>query len=342
MPKVVRTAEEKRLRRKEQDACRYSALTPARKEALLAQNRATAAAYALVLKDLKSKCVRIEPTVEGCKLSAALAGHIGGDGSIRPEDVRISSATADVVYAAKAEWGGSVCRRTRDHQYYWTLSKGHARQVVEEVLLPYAWGKQEQAREWLDKRRPEVLSAMKRVPPVINMEPAIRDGVIDQIVGGFLGSDGSVRLQGHKDTFRPRVFFSQKFREILDVIHSNFPGSSGVKATQSILNGKTHHGFRLTYTNVDAMALIRRVEPYVTASYKRSICRAILTMPPDIELQKKVWGLQMCFKDLPPPSSSSSSSSDVHADKQEDEEEDDEAKIANRAEEDSMFLKTVL
>ena len=157
---------------------------------------------------------------------------------------------------------------------------------------------------------------MKRVPPVIDMEPAIRDGVIDVIVGGFLGADGSVGLDGYKNVFRPRVQFSQKFREILDVIHSNFQGSSGVKAVQKKeKNGKIHHGFLLSYTNVAAMNLIRRVEPYVTASYKRSICRAILTMPPDIEIRKMVCGLQMCYKDLPP---SSSSSSGAHADEEDD------------------------
>ena len=57
----------------------------------------------------------------------------------------------------------------------------------------------------------------------------------------------------------------------------------------------------LRYRNVAAMDLIRRVEPYVTVGYKRSICHAILNMPKaDIELQKMVWGLQMCYKDLPP------------------------------------------
>jgi hypothetical protein len=296
-------------------------LTPAEKEEVHAQANIYTAKYRKVLKDLKTACVRIEPTIEGCRTPAALAGHFAGDGCASPESMSISSATADVVYAAKAVWGGTVSRgHTLGHQYQWCLSHGQARQVVEKALLPYAWGKQAQLCEWLDDRDPKVMSALKLVPPVINMEPAIRDGVIDQIVGGFLGADGSVKLDGYNKTFRPCVVFAQKFREILDVIHSNFPGSPGVKATQGTRNGKTHHAFSLKYTNVAAMALIRRVEPYVTASYKRSICRAILTMPPDIELRKMVWGLQMCYKDRP-PSSSSSSSSDVHTEEQEDDTE---------------------
>ena len=295
MPKV----DEKRLRKTEQERLRYAALTQAEKEELLAKKKTYNAGYSEVKKDLKAACIRIEPPIEGCRTLAALAGHFAGDGCADPKRMTISSATADVVYAAKDVWGGSVCR-TCGHHYYWTLSKGQARQVVEETLLPYAWGKQEQFREWLDDRDPDVMSALKLVPPVIDMGPAIRDGVIDQIVGGFLGSDGSVSVEGSKNVFRPYVRFSQKFREILDVINSNFPGSPGVKAVQSTLNGKTHHSFRLVYTNVAAMDFIRRVEPYVTASYKRSICHAILTMPPDIELQKMVWGLQMCHKDLPP------------------------------------------
>ena len=315
MPKVVRTAEEKRLLYNEQKRLRYAALTQAEEEVLEIRR----AGYAAVLKAEKAKCVRIEPTVEGCKLSAAMAGHVGGDGCVRPRVITISSATADVVYAAKDKWGGSVSRQTHSHQYTWYLSHGQALLAVEELLL-YAWGKQAQLREWLGERRPEVMSALKLVPPVIDMGPAIRDNVIDQIVGGFLGADGHVGLNGWKNVFRPRVHFAQKFRPILDVIHDNFPGSPGVKAIQGVRNGKTHHAFRLDYQNGAAMDLIRRVEPYVTASYKRSICHAILTMPPDIELRKRVWGLQMCYKDLPPPSSSSSSG--VHVDEQEDEEDD--------------------
>jgi hypothetical protein len=277
-------------------------LTPAKREEVLAKQKTQKAGYSEVLKDLKAACIRIEPTIEGCRNPAALAGHFAGDGCASPEHMRISSATADVVYAAKDVWGGRVNRaHTSGHQYTWNLSHGQARQVVEEALLPYAWGKQEQFREWLDDRDPKVMSALKLVPPVIDMGPAIRDSVIDQIIGGFLGSDGTVGVQGSKNKFRPRVEFGQKFREILDIIHSNFPGSSGVKATQKTLNGKTHHGFVLRYTNEAAMDFIRRVEPYVTASYKRSICHAILNMPEaDIELQKTVWGLQMCYKDLPP------------------------------------------
>ena len=320
MPKVVRTAEEKRLHDNEQARLRHAALTQAEKEEVAAKDKTLRAGYSAVLKAEKAKCVRIEPTVEGCKLSAAMAGHVGGDGCVRPRVITISSATADVVYAAKDIWGGYVYRKhTRGHQYEWRLSYGSALLAVEE-LLPYAWGKQAQLREWLGERRPEVMSALKLVPPVIDMGPAIRDNVIDQIVGGFLGADGHVGLQGNKNVFRPCVQFGQKFRPILDVIHDNFPGSPGVKAIQGVRNGKTHHAFRLDYQNGAAMDLIRRVEPYVTASYKRSICHAILTMPPDIELRKRVWGLQMCYKDLPPPSSSSSSG--VHVDEQEDEEDD--------------------
>jgi hypothetical protein len=303
MPKVVRTADEKRLDKNEQERLRRAALTPARKEEERAKQKVRTAGYSEVLKDLKAACVRIEPPIAGCRTPAALAGHFAGDGCASPERMSISSATADVVYAAKDVWGGSVCRaHARGHQYQWRLSYGSARQVVEEALLPYAWGKQQQLREWLDDRNPDVMSALKLVPPVIDMGPAIRDGVIDQIVGGFLGSDGSVGTVGYKNTFRPRVEFSQKFREILDVIHSNFPGSGGgVKAAQSTLNGKTHDSFVLVYTNVAAMDFIRRVEPYVTTSYKRSICHAILNMPKaDIELQKTVWGLKMSYKDLPP------------------------------------------
>ena len=325
MPKVIRTAEEKRLHENEQARLRRAALTQAEKEEVHAKQKTLRVGYAAVLKAEKAKCVRIEPTVEGCKLSAAIAGHVGGDGCVCPDRMAISSATADVVYAAKDIWGGYVYRKhTRGHQYEWRLSYGSALLAVEE-LLPYAWGKQAQLREWLGERNPEVMSALKLVPPVIDMGPAIRDNVIDQIVGGFLGADGHVGLNGWKNVFRPRVDFAQKFRPILDVIHDNFPGSPGVKAIQGVRNGKTHHAFRLEYQNEAAMTLIRRVEPYVTASYKRSICRAILTMPPDIELRKRVWGLQMCYKDLPPPSSSSSSSSsssDVHVDEQEDEEDD--------------------
>ena len=262
-----------------------------------ARHQRERAALAPTRKQLKDSCVRIEPPVTGGWTVASLAGHFAGDGCVRPGSLKVLSATKDVTNAFKDVFGGRIYECNRGY-FTWTLPDASARPAVE-ALLPYTWGKQEQLREWLGGCRPELMSSLKHTVPVIDMEPAIRDGVIDEIVGGFLGSDGNVHVRGI-DTFRPIVVFAQKYRPILDAIHDNFAGGQRVipVETRATPDGELKPSFRLEYKGAPAMDLIRRVEPYVTVAYKRSICRAILDMAPDLDLQKMVWGLQKASKDV--------------------------------------------
>lgn len=249
-----------------------------------------------VFKQDKAECVRIEPFVSGADTIIALAGHFAGDGCVRPESLRVLSATRDVTSAFQRVFGGnvSVCKRG---YFTWCLSYGSARDAAS-ILLPYALGKQEQLQEFLGMRRDSQIREMKAVEPAIMTGSAFHGNVFDQFVGGFLGSDGNVHVRGI-ETFRPVVVFGQKYRQILDLIKENFPGGTEVVEcwTAPRRGEQKKKSFRVEYKNVPAMDLIRRVEPYVTASYKRSICRAILEMPPDKNLQRMVWGLQKASKD---------------------------------------------
>jgi len=75
MPKVVRTTDEKRLDKSEQDRRRYAALTPAKKEEVRARTKTRNAGYNQVLKNLKAPCIRIEPPIKGsCRVADVLQG----------------------------------------------------------------------------------------------------------------------------------------------------------------------------------------------------------------------------------------------------------------------------
>lgn len=139
---------------------------------------------------------------------------------------------------------------------------------------------------------------MKLSEPVIDPSIALGEGVFDQIVGGFLGSDGNVHVRG-TETYRPVVVFAQKHRQLLDLIKTYFAGGQEIVEcwNSATRDGVKHKSFRLEYKNKSAMDLLRRIEPYVTVGYKRSICHAILDMLPNEDLQKTVWGLQKASKE---------------------------------------------
>ena len=271
-----------------------------------------------VLKEEKNECARVDPFVSGSDTIAALAGHFAGDGCVRPESLRVISATSDVTDAFKRVFGGTCCRSARGY-FTWCLSYGSAREAAQ-ALLPYAFGKQEQIQEWLGSRCGTLIAAMKLVEPVIDPTVALREGVFDQIIGGFLGSDGNVHVRGI-ETYRPVVVFAQKHRQLLDLIKNHFTGGTEVVecSTSATRGGKKHSSFRLEYKNAAAMELIRRIEPYVTVGYKRSICHAILNMAPNKDLQKMVWGLQKASKDHLWQKRRQATASEANVDDEEDE-----------------------
>ena len=268
--------------------------TPEARAAYLARARAASAMQRDRMGKIKRAAARREPTVGIQPTVASLAGHFAGDGCVLSSGhgLNVLSATLDVTKALERQFGGSV-RKSREY-FVWRLPR-QASLVAALELLPYAWGKQDQLSEFLGARRADVLAAMKAVPSAVDDSA----GLAEEVVAGFLGADGHVTVRGTVAVFSPYIVFSQKHRPVLDAIALHFPGGSRVGDYMASCQTGVFHTHQLSYSGAAAAELIRRVEPFVTVSYKRSICRAILDMPRDQALAEHVWGLLKANKDLP-------------------------------------------
>lgn len=245
-------------------------------------------------KAVREKTPRREPVVALQPTTASLAGHFSGDGCVFSDcsGISVVCATQDSVCAFRDFFRVGRIRVTCGC-YVWRVGRREGGRVAT-AILPFALGKQEQLAEFLGQKRKHVLQSLKRSEPLLDTSY----GRIEEVVGGFLGSDGHITVRGLGDRKHPYVVYGQKYRAILDTIAENFPGGSRVTKCRPVCNGKRFEAYRLSYSGAAAMEMLRRVEPFITSAFKREIAREILHRTPcDPILCERVWGLAKANKD---------------------------------------------